>query len=186
MQNMLTHVLQPVDEDQLATLTKIARETFVDTFGHLYTTQNLDQYIKDRLSLGAIINEWSDAQTRFYLVQDESNKSVGYIKHIENSQKYLEHLPKEVERPTHSLLLERFYFIPEAQGKGIAHRAMQAWLERVTQDASLDALHLSVWEENVKAQRFYHRYGFDYSGTFGYIVGDQEDTEYIYMKRLRE
>jgi len=185
MHPTLTSTLSPVNADDLEVLTSIARKTFVTTFGHLYSDQNLAGYIEERLSLEGITKEWSDPNTVFLLVRDASRKTVGYIKHIEQSQQYLEHLDAGIARPTQSLLLERFYFVPEAQGTGVAHKAMQEWLAFVEQDASLDAIHLSVWEENFRAQAFYQKYEFIYAGTFGYAVGDQTDTEFVYIKRLK-
>jgi diamine N-acetyltransferase len=39
-----------------------------------------------------------------------------------------------------------------------------------------------VWSENLGAQRFYGRYGFDKVGEYGFVVGKTIDREFI-LKR---
>ena len=44
--------------------------------------------------------------------------------------------------------------------------------------------YLTVWEHNLRAQRFYQTHGFLTLGTIGFPVGDAVDREYLYGKVL--
>ena len=44
---------------------------------------------------------------------------------------------------------------------------------------------LGVWEENVKAQRFYGRWGFEEQlGTHDFVMGDTKQTDLLIVKWL--
>lgn len=53
-----------------------------------------------------------------------------------------------------------------AQGKGIAVDATHQLLTLAFQDWTLEKIYLNVLSENLKAIRFYEKYGFVYEGTF--------------------
>jgi len=43
---------------------------------------------------------------------------------------------------------------------------------------------LGVWEENLKAQRAYERFGFGRAGEHDFVCGECVQTDWILMKRL--
>jgi RimJ/RimL family protein N-acetyltransferase len=59
--------------------------------------------------------------------------------------------------------------------------AAMEWLER----DGPRPLWISVWSENLGAQRFYARYGFAYAGEYEFPVGEQRDREFMF-RRLPE
>jgi hypothetical protein len=45
-------------------------------------------------------------------------------------------------------------------------------------------VHLSVWSENLDAQRFYRRHGFDRVADVAFPVGDHVDIDHLFALRI--
>jgi ribosomal protein S18 acetylase RimI-like enzyme len=43
---------------------------------------------------------------------------------------------------------------------------------------------LGVWEFNIKAIRFYHRYGFEAFSTHEFMLGDEKQTDVLMKRKL--
>jgi ribosomal protein S18 acetylase RimI-like enzyme len=74
--------------------------------------------------------------------------------------------------------LKRIYVRRRWQGSGLAARLLDVtlgWLQR----EGPRTIWLGVWSENLKAQRFYAKHGFEKAGEYGFHVGAQIDLEYI-------
>ncbi len=72
----------------------------------------------------------------------------------------------------------------DSQGSGLAHLAMQELITWVNANTQCDTIHLTVFVENHRAQKFYQKYGFIYAGDTIYHVGNTKDHELIYLKAL--
>lgn len=165
--------------EQLEALSDMARFTFAETFQH-YQKSDLDDYLKNHLSVDALGREIRDQANFFYFVCLNDIR-VGFIKWIYPSTKYLEHVSLDASSP---MLLERFYFIPEYCGRGLAAVALEFVTSFAKYEAKADCLYLSVWEKNYRAQSFYQKHGFRTLGSFDYPVGQEIDLEFLYAKRL--
>lgn len=73
-----------------------------------------------------------------------------------------------------SLLLEHFYLVPEAQGRGVGSAVLRCLMSEA--DASAKAIRLDVLRGS-DAKRFYERHGF---------VETHRDEFDIYLERLLE
>ena len=170
---------QPVVESALPLLSRIASETFADTFRH-YEEEDISHYLSPSLSSQALGAELQDPANHFYFVVVDGEKA-GYLKWISPTDKYLEHVEVDWKAP---LLLERFYFLPAFCGKGLGPVAL-AFVECYARhQARADVLYLSVWDRNYRAQSFYQKHGFRTLGSFDYPVGQEIDHELLYYKRL--
>lgn len=172
-------ILPESKADVVERLSEIAKFTFCDTFRH-YEKSDIDAYLAKSLSVEALSRELAEPSNFFYFVNLDG-ATTGYLKWIFPSTVYLEHVDLKCERP---LLLERFYFLPEYCGKGLAPVALQFVQSFAQHIAQADYLYLSVWEKNFRAQRFYQKWGFRTLGCFDYPVGDVIDQEFLYGKRL--
>ncbi len=74
--------------------------------------------------------------------------------------------------------LKRLYVRGAEQGGGLARRLMDTALARLERDAP-GPVWLGVWSGNLRAQRFYARYGFERAGEYVYEVGAARDHEFI-------
>lgn len=78
--------------------------------------------------------------------------------------------------------LRKFYVDPHYHGRGVSNALMQRVLNSVeTQGTS--TLWLSVFSENSRAISFYKRWGFRITGTRIFLVGADEQNDYL-MQRV--
>lgn len=155
-------------------LAKFSADTFVDTFGHLYPPEDLASYLA--ASYGAAIQaaEIADASTRYRLALSDG-RIVGYCKMGE--------VKMDVARAERGRELHRLYVDADTKGSGVAQALMDdglAW----ARGAGAEALYLSVWENNQRAQRFYRRYGFTEIGQHAFMVGSIADRDLIWRLAL--
>ena len=160
------------EADQLA---ELGRDTFVETFGHLYSPVNLDRFL--RLQYGPTLqaNQLADPKNGIQ-VAIHDNRFVGYVRVGANTVPFAE--PGRTTGELKQIYVRRGYL-----GNGLAPRLMDwgmAWLRsRGYQDVLL-----SVYSQNLRAQRFYERYGFAKFADHFFMVGDHRDEEFIFRARL--
>ena len=79
-----------------------------------------------------------------------------------------------------ALELKRLYVEEAFHGKEIAQQMMQFFLDHA-KSQGYDTVFLGVWEHNLRAQKFYHKYGFVKSShTHDFPIGDTPQTD-VYM-----
>jgi diamine N-acetyltransferase len=162
----------PADSAALAAL---ARETFTETFGHLYTPENLAAFLATHSE-----RSWREELTdpSFTVrVGACAERLVAYAKLGPPS------LPFEVREPT--MELRQFYLLKPWQGTGAA-RTLMDWVLGESRRRGAEALYLSVFVDNVRAKRFYQRYGFEAVGRYDFMVGTHADEDIIMRLRLRQ
>lgn len=167
------------DSEAVQALSQMAILTFTDTFRH-YNQADIEHYIENSLSVKALSDELADRNNRFYFLR-LNDVRVGFLKWIWPTQVYLEHATVEADNP---FLLQRFYFLPDYCGRGLANIALEFVTTFAKYEARADFLYLSVWEKNYRAQRFYQKHGFRTLGSFDYPVGEEIDREFLYGKHL--
>jgi ribosomal protein S18 acetylase RimI-like enzyme len=91
-------------------------------------------------------------------------------------------VPDCVDDPT-SIELWRLYVDPAWHGRGVAAALMEAACVDIASRGGRSAW-LGVWERNVRAQRFYRKQGFEPVGTHTFVLGSDEQTDQIWLKRL--
>ena len=88
-----------------------------------------------------------------------------------------------VAHASHDRELHRLYVASALKGAGVAQELMRqvlAW----TRAQGAEALFLSVWENNHRAQAFYRRYGFAEVGRHDFMVGRVADRDLIWRLEL--
>ncbi len=164
-------IRQPTLEDASA-LAEIGRSTFVDTFGHLYSAENLTLFVGQAYSLETAANDIADPD-RLLRVVERDGDLIAYCKlGLTYGFEYDVGDRKVME-------LKQLYLRAEAQGTGIAQDLMQ-WAFDEAHARGFDAIALTVWSENYKAQRFYEKHGFVKWADTHFMVGNHRDDEYIY------
>ena len=77
--------------------------------------------------------------------------------------------------------LKQLYVYNVAHGTGVGQALMDWAIEQAVSDKA-DEMLLSVYSDNPRAQRFYTRNGFaKYADTF-FMVGNQRDLEFLFLK----
>ncbi len=168
-------VLRTPRLDEAETLAALARETFVESFGHLYSSDNLAKFLNTSFGPGVQATQLKDADYAFQVaVQD--GVFLGFIKVGTNS------LPFAAPgRATGEL--KQLYMRKSCHGQGIAPLLMEWGMNWLRSRGNVDVL-LSVYSVNPRAQRFYHRYGFSKLADHFFMVGEHRDAEYIFHATL--
>jgi ribosomal protein S18 acetylase RimI-like enzyme len=161
--------------EDAATLADLGRVTFIDAFGHLYTPEDLAAFIEESHSVAAYSRVLANPDYALWLAERDG-AAIGY------AQAGPCGLPHEEVQPGDGEL-KRLYLLRSAQHSGIGVALLEqalAWLER----DGPRTLWLSVWSENLGAQKFYARHGFEHVGEYAFIVGEQRDREFIWRRKM--
>lgn len=162
-------------ENDAAELSDIGRDTFAETFGHLYPPNDLKQYLDETYALDAMRADLRDPQVEVR-VAFSGRRMVAYCK-IGPCK-----LPFDTG-PEPALELHRVYVYQARQGVGVG-RILLAWaIERARQRGAKQLL-LGVWESNTRAIAVYESRGFEKVGTYKFRVGETQDDEIIMRLKL--
>ena len=160
----------PQDSALMATL---GAQTFTETFGHLYSPENLAAFLVNHEP-----DKWraelSDPAYAVRIAQDGATPA-GYCKVGPPS------LPFEVTAPT--LELRQLYVLKPWHGAGVAALFMDWALDQARRRGA-EQMFLSVFIDNHRARRFYARYGFEQVGRYDFMVGSHVDHDLILRLRL--
>lgn len=162
----------PADTEALC---QLGRDTFIETFGHLYSEKDLQHFLVTTFGPGGMPDEMNDPGLAFR-VAEADGELVGYCK--------VGDLHTEVEvGDRRALELRQLYVRRSHHGAGVAARLMEWGIEELRRRGAED-VYLSVYSENARAQRFYSRYGFVEVGRNLFMVGDQADDDRIWKLTL--
>jgi len=79
--------------------------------------------------------------------------------------------------------LSKCYVMPGAHGSGVASALMHASLDAAAATGAA-GVWLGVNEENLRAQRFYAKHGFQRVGSKHFLVGDRLEDDYVLERAL--
>jgi diamine N-acetyltransferase len=153
------------------TLASLGAATFTETFGHLYPPEDLHAFLLASHSVEAWTHTLADSRRAVWLAAPADSSPVGFIS--VGACK----LPIENREPTAGEV-QQLYVLARHHNLRLGSQLMDvglAWLE----SRGWTPLYVGVWSENLGAQRFYRRYGFDKVGEYGFPVGRTVDREFI-------
>jgi len=151
-----------------ALMARIGPQTFSETFGHLYSPENLAAFLKNH-SEANWLAELTDP--RFTVrIAEQDGEAVGFAKVGPPG------LPFEVTEPTAEL--RQLYVLRPWHGTEVA-RTLMDWVLAEARGRGATQIFLSVFIDNHRARRFYERYGFEAVGTYAFMVGTHADEDII-------
>jgi len=159
--------------EDAAALAELGRRTFTETFGHLYTPENLAAFLVNHVE-----ERWAEelASPEFSVrVAEAEDELVAYAKIGPPT------LPFEPRGP--STELRQFYILKPWHGTGMAEELME-WAIAEARRRGAEDLYLSVFVDNHRARRFYDRYGFEFVGLYAFMVGTHADEDHVLRLRL--
>ena len=156
-----------------AALAHLGAQSFTETFGHLYSSENLAAFLTNH-SEERWLKELCDPAFAIRLGESDG-QAVAYAKLGPPSLPF-EPRGKPVE-------LRQFYVLSGWHGQGAAQELM-AWVIDEAQRRGGEELYLSVFVDNHRARRFYERYGFEAIGRYDFMVGTQADEDIVMRKKL--
>lgn len=154
--------------DDAAAIDRVFRESFCDTFAHLYRPQDLEAFLSV-FTLDAWRSELSDERFAFRVAEADGHV-VGYVK--------LGPPALPVEAKGSSVELRQLYLLKQWHGVGIAKTLMDWAIDEARARGGAE-LYLTVYTDNERARRLYERYGFVEVGPYHFMVGEQADEDII-------
>jgi len=160
--------------DDAATLATLGAATFTETFGHLYPPEDLNVFLAGSHSLDAWQRTLADSHRAIWVAGFADTTPIGFI--AVGACK----LPVQNREPSAGEI-QQLYVLAEHHNLRLGSRLMDVGLEWLNAQG-MAPLYIGVWSENLGAQRFYARYGFNKVGEYGFPVGKTVDREFI-LKR---
>lgn len=161
--------------DDLHKLREISIETFTDTFGDENKPEHLNAYLERAYNLPQLEQELAHACSQFYFAHLDG-ELAGYLKvNIEDAQ--------SEEMGAEAFEVERIYVRKHFQKAGLGKNLMEKAIE-LAKKQNKKSIWLGVWEKNKNALAFYERMGFVRAGEHSFYMGDDEQIDYIMVKRL--
>jgi len=149
-------------------LQQIGKQTFMETFSADNTQENMTTYLNVAFSIEKIRDELRNKYSEFYLAV-LGEIIIGYLKiNLENAQ--------TEKKLSNSLEIERIYVLKEFQRKEVGQKLYNMALE-IAKNKSFKYVWLGVWEQNLKAIRFYEKNGFKVFDKHIFKLGDDEQTD---------
>ena len=156
-------------------LAKMAADSFVETFGHLYRKEDLDSFLRDAFSPTGLPAQIGNPDYRIRVAVDDG-AIAGFCKMGPCG------LPSPPV-PEGAAELKQLYLLKPWHGTGVA-QALMEWAIASARESGAAHMALSVYSDNHRAKRFYERYGLVEIGTNIFMVGEQADDDRIYCVAL--
>lgn len=169
---MSESILRAATAADIPALARLGRESFVAKFGTLYRPQDLAEFLEGTHSEAAVAAELADPQ-RLYCLVEREGALIAYAK------LGLACGWPQYARGRRAIEIKQFYTAPGLSGQGIGAR-MMGWVLAEARSRGADEIQLSVWSENLGAQKFYARYGFAKVADITFRVGEQLDEEFLF------
>jgi diamine N-acetyltransferase len=157
-------------------LSHLGITTFREAFAHLYKPEDLAHYEAQSHGVSRIEDQLRST-ARLYRVAEADGGMVGYCKI--GFDKTLDHYPGD----RRVMELSQLYVLQNRLGSGVGP-ALMTWAIEEARARAFDDIILSVYSENLRAQRFYQRYGFRYIADTYFMVGQHRDDEHLYALSL--
>ena len=159
------------------TLSKLAMKTFYDTFTGTCTENDMQEFLHQYYSIEQTKSELVNENDQFYFAEVDG-VPVGYIRFMEDYSGY------EKVKQWKALELKRLYILKDFQGTGVAQALMNFYIDYAIKN-KYELVWLGVWEYNLKAQKFYQKYGFTFTGdTHDFPIGSTPQTDWWFWKLL--
>lgn len=149
---------------------------FLDAYGDCSTPDNVQAAVREHYGLEAQQRQIADPR-RWNLIVTVDGAWVGHAQLRESDE-----LPAGAG-PEPALELCRFYVDTAWHGRGIAQR-MMARVKEEARRRGARSIHLSVWQEQPQAIRFYEKEGFRIAGTLVFVVGDDPKDDWLMVFAL--
>ncbi|MEH6512160.1 MAG: GNAT family N-acetyltransferase [Maribacter arcticus] len=154
----------------LQQLRQISEQTFVTAFEKDNDPNDFKNYIENAFALEQIKEELLNPDSDFFFVYS-NNEILGYFKlNVGVAQSDI--------KQDDSIELERIYVLVENQGLGLGEVFLNH-IKNVALKRKKKMLWLGVWEQNIRAIKFYERQGFRKFDTHPYFIGSDEQTDWL-------
>ncbi|MGA9767397.1 MAG: GNAT family N-acetyltransferase [Blastocatellia bacterium] len=156
-------------------LAELGTQTFYDTFAVDNTPEDMAAYLSSAFS-PALQEAELAANNAIFFIAEIDGTAVGYAK--------LQSNPSPPCVPgSNPLELCRLYVSQAAIGSGIGAALMRGCISEA-QTSGYKTMWLGVWERNVRAQKFYERWGFHLAGEQNFQLGSDAQIDWVMYKEI--
>lgn len=157
--------------NDVASLAELGRTTFIETFGHQYTAQDLNAFLEKVFAIDSVRSDMEIPGMTICVAVDDSSQFIGYCKIGPIKVPVVpQHLP--------AWELRQLYMRKSHQSRGVGSQLIQ-WALNEFEQRQAASIYISVWSENTGARKLYERFGFEVVGSYQFMVGDHADDELI-------
>jgi len=168
-------IFRPCTPADVDALSEFSRRTYYETFAHMNTAENMEAYLTASFDKEKLRKELQNPDSSFYFLYAGWVLS-GYLK--------VNEAPAQTDiNDEQSLEIERLYVAKESQSSGLGRELMRRALD-IAYARKKSYVWLGVWEKNEKAILFYEKNGFYQIGTHSFIMGEEEQTDFIMRRDL--
>lgn len=163
-------IIRPITAEDVPALSAMARETFYKTFTGTCSEEDMQQFLDKHYNEQQLLSEVTmDNNHFFFAVLD--GEPVAYLQFMEDYSG----LP--LMKKWKALELKRIYVLDKFHGQGIAQMLIEYCID-FAKSNGYEVVWLGVWEHNLRAQKFYAKYGFEDSGhTHDFPIGNTPQTD---------
>ena len=152
----------------------MSRQTFSDTFAPDNTKEDMDKFLSEQFTRGALMMEVGLREHTFLLAYADE-EPAGYAK--------LRDGKKSTDIKGSAIEIARIYAVEKFIGKGIGKLLMQACIDEAIKKEK-QTIWLCVWEKNKRAIDFYTAWGFQKFGECDFVLGDDVQHDWMMRKDL--
>ncbi len=170
MKDIVIRLAKPDDAEALS---DFSREAFYETFAPFNTKENMDKFMNEQFTRDGLIREVGAAGNTFLIALQE-NELVGYAKLSDGKA------PVSLNGIS-SIEIARIYAATKMIGKGIGSQLIRECMT-IAKQWNREVIWLGVWEQNLAAIEFYHKWGFEKFGDHAFILGDDVQNDWLMKK----
>lgn len=166
--------IRPATVREANLLSVLATTAFYETYFEQDEPDDITAYCLNSFNPQQFLSEIENPASTFFIAY-HNGKAIGYAK-LRDGEK-----PAKVAQ--NSIELQRIYTVERFWGKGAGEILLQHCF-KVAQEKGFQNIWLGVWEENVRAQKFYSKYGFERVGTIKFSYGETFGINLVLEKKL--
>lgn len=170
-------IIRVANTEDAELLTRMGREIFIESFGRLYSDDDLNGFLNDNFTPQKQFQEIISPDSAC-LIAEIDGVAAGYAKY--GSCKLPVDMSGQKAGELHRLYVYK-QFRNAGVGRALASRAFDEMIKSGCSD-----IYIGVWSENYGAQRFYQSFGFQKFSEYKFMVGKQADHEFILHKRITQ
>ncbi len=165
--------------DDATALAIFAQASFAETFAYReYPADDLAQFYADYMSPTRFADQITNPDYQIDLAIDAAGHILGFVKTGPVG------VPLPATEPDIvAIELHQLYLATQTHGTGLANRMMALVWARAQRENAV-AVYLSVYSENLRAQKFYARHGFVEIGKNPFAVGRVIDDDRVWKAVL--
>ena len=158
---------------------EVLRELSIASFRETYDAHNtkvdMELHNDKHFNLRQLLGEIEDKGNWFFIAEVD-NIPAGYIK-LRTSER-----PASLQGLKH-IELERIYALKRFQGAGLGKLLLHKCIDTGIKNG-YEVLWLGVWKQNEKAIAFYTKQGFTIFGEHTFILGQDQQSDWLMKKAL--